>query len=88
MPSNRNANARSLAPEVLLLIALIRLHGGTAEFVGSVITVGNAVALVCFLHALSQVGALELVRRTRYRRAIFLVLKSASISFLIAEEKL
>jgi hypothetical protein len=74
VPSDGNAYARSLAPEVLLLIALIRLNGGTAELVGAVVTVGDAVALVVLFDTLPQVRTLELIRRAGYRGTVLLVL--------------
>lgn len=62
MPRNRNADAGGLASEVLFLIALVRLHRGTAQLVRSVIAIRNSVALVRLFDTLPQVCALELVR--------------------------
>lgn len=75
VPCERYTNARCLAAEMFLLIALIRFNGRTAELIGSIVTVGNSVALVGLLDALPKIGALELRRRTGYRRAVFLILK-------------
>lgn len=74
MPRHRNANPGTLAPEVLLQITLIRLHRRTTQLITTVVTIRNAIALVRLLNALSQIVTLELVRQTRDRWTVLLVL--------------
>lgn len=88
MPSHRYANPRTLAPEVLLQITLIRLHRRTTQLITTVVTVRNAIALVSLLNALSQIVTLELVRQTRDRRTVLLVLLVEAIVIPVAHPTL
>jgi hypothetical protein len=88
VPGPRDADARTGAVELLLLVALVGGQRRATNLVAAVVAVRNAVALVRLVDALLAVAAFQLLGRARDGRATFLVLVVETIIVAVADPRL
>lgn len=88
VPCNWNANAGHFATELFILIALIRSHRRASQFVAAIVAIRYAIAFVRFFDALPQIGALELIRQTRYWWTVLFVLFIKAVVVTVAHPRL
>ena len=85
MPRFRHTDPTCPTLKLLLVVACVRLQHGTAQFVRAVIAIGNPVALVRLVHALLEIGALELGRGAGLGRTALLVRVVEAVIVAVAD---
>lgn len=88
VPRPRDADSRTGAVELLLLVALVRCQGRATDLVAAVVTVRNAVALVRLVDALLPVAAFQLLTGTGDGRTALLVLVVETVVVTVADPRL